>query len=430
MLYAAALSAQSPAPVGIAHVAFRVTSIEATSGFYQKLGFEQAMTFSDAGKVSVAFMKINDRQFIEMYPHTSQSQPLDLMHVCFETKDAEALRNELIRRGLKPSPAEIGKRVAERYVSKPFATSPGSPFIIYPDVCAWYGALRFAQVTGDKDLTVRLVKRFDPLWGPQANLLPATGTHVDQSVFGALPLEIYLQTKDKRFLKLGLEFADKQWENPLPEGITKESRFWIDDMFMITAVQVQAFRATGDTRYLDRAALEMTTYLDRLQQPNGLFLHAPDAPFFWGRGDGWVAVGMTELLHWLPAKHPRRARILDGYRKMMASLLKYQDKDGMWHQLIDHPESWPETSSTAMFTYAMISGVKNGWLDEKSYGPAARKGWLGVVGYLDANSDLKDVCEGTNKKNDYQYYIDRARRTGDLHGQAPLLWCARALLDK
>ena len=85
---------------------------------------------------------------------------------------------------------------------------------------------------------------------------------------------------------------------------------------------------------------------------------------------------MSELLLSLPKRHPLRARILEGYNKMMASLLKYQGEDGLWHQLIDHPESWAETSGTGMFTFAMITGVRNGWLPAKEYGPAARKAWL------------------------------------------------------
>ena len=114
---------------------------------------------------------------------------------------------------------------------------------------------------------------------------------------------------------------------------------------------------------------------------------------------------------------------------MMAALLKYQDADGTWHQLIDHPEAWTETSCSGMFTFAFITGVKQGWLNEKTFGPAARKGWLGLVKHIDANANIDDVCEGTNKKNDLQYYLDRKRRTGDLHGQAPVLWCATALIQ-
>jgi len=328
------------------------------------------------------------------------------------------------------SPREIGKRVAERYVGSDYLNlrrNPPTPTIIYPEVCTWYGALTFAQLTGDSDLTSRLIKRFDPLFGEKASLIPKPN-HVDFTVFGTVPLEVYLETNDPKYLELGKPFADDQWQDPRPDGLTTQTRFWIDDMYMITAVQVQAYRATGERKYLDRAAHEMSVYLDQLQQPNGLFYHAPDVPFFWGRGNGWVAAGMTELLRSMPSDHPDREHILTAYRKMLASLLKYQNADGTWNQLIDHPEAWPETSSTGMFAFAMITGVKNGWLDKKTYAPAARKAWLGLVHYIDANGDVSNVCEGTNKKNDLNYYLTRARNTGDLHGEAPILWSASALL--
>jgi rhamnogalacturonyl hydrolase YesR len=113
---------------------------------------------------------------------------------------------------------------------------------------------------------------------------------------------------------------------------------------------------------------------------------------------------------------------------MMKALVEFQGQDGMWRQLIDRPEAWPETSSTGMFTFALVTGVKNGWLDAATYGPAARKAWLALVGYIDQNADITSVCEGTNKRNDLAYYLARPRRTGDLHGQAPVLWSASALL--
>jgi rhamnogalacturonyl hydrolase YesR len=328
------------------------------------------------------------------------------------------------------SPQEIGKRVAERYLQSDFINlrrTPPTKTIIYPEVCTWYGALTFAQVTGDSDLTARLVNRFEPLFGERASLVPKP-THVDYTVFAAVPLEIYIEDRDRKYLELGASFADQQWQNPGPDGLTDQTRFWIDDMYMITAAQVQAYRATGDKKYLNHAAQEMVAYLDKLQQPNGLFYHAPDVPFFWGRGNGWVAAGMTELLRSLPSDDPARARILSSYRKMLATLLKYQNRDGTWNQLIDHPEAWPETSSTGMFTFAMVTGVKEGWLEKKKYAPAARKAWLGLVHYIDANGDVSNVCEGTNKKNDLNYYLARARNTGDLHGEAPILWSASALL--
>ena len=143
-----------------------------------------------------------------------------------------------------------------------------------------------------------------------------------------------------------------------------------------------------------------------------------------------MAAGMSELLRSLPKDNPDRPRIMKGYKTMMATLLKHQAEDGMWRQLIDDPESWKETSSTGMFTFAFITGVKEGWLDKKTYAPAARKAWLTLITYLNDKAEISEVCEGTNKKNDRQYYLDRKRNVGDLHGQAPVLWCATALLRK
>ncbi len=340
------------------------------------------------------------------------------------------------------SPEEIGKQVAGHFAVSPhfnyFRPAPPSS-IVYPETCTWYGALTFAKLSGDKDLLKKLCDRFEPLFGRDSSLIPEPN-HVDFTVFGAVPLELYILTKDPRYLQTGLKLADRQWDPPAGgnqdsgalrfynKGLTPQTRLWIDDMYMITIVQIQAFRATGELKYAERAAREMIFYLDSLQKPNGLFYHAPDAPFFWGRGNGWMAAGMTELLLSLPENNPDRNRILEAYRKMMASLLKYQADDGTWRQLIDQPDAWTETSSTGMFAFAMITGVKNGWLDRSAYGAAARKAWLGLISHIDKNGDLHEICEGTGKKNDRQYYFDRKRNIGDLHGQAPVLWCASALL--
>jgi rhamnogalacturonyl hydrolase YesR len=277
------------------------------------------------------------------------------------------------------------------------------------------------------------------LFGPEASLLPVPD-HVDYTVFGAVPLELYLQTKEQRYLDMGKPYADIQWGPPegprvtaeshlyYNQGLTWQTRLWIDDMYMITAIQAQAFRVTGDRKYIDRAADEMIFYLDTLQRPNGLFYHGPNAPLFWGRGNGWMAAAMTELLRALPTDNRHYPRILESYKKMMATLLSHQSENGMWRQLIDDEKAWPETSCTGMFTFAMVTGLKNGWLEEKTYGVAARKGWLALISYLNENAELQEVCEGTGQSNDRQFYLNRKRITGDFHGQATVLWCASALL--
>jgi unsaturated rhamnogalacturonyl hydrolase len=337
------------------------------------------------------------------------------------------------------SPREVGRRLSDNLLRRPHMPMGPTQVIHYAEVATWYGALSFARLTGDDASRQKLVARFEPLFREEKQLVPVPD-HVDYTVFGAVPLELYLQTAEQRYLALGEWMAMKQWGEPFGDrisaeaagyqrdGLSWQTRLWIDDMFMITLVQAQAFRATGNRIYIDRAAREMVFYLDRLQRPNGLFYHTPETPFFWGRGNGWMAAGTAELLRSLPADNPNRPRILDGYRLMMAALLRHQAPSGMWRQLIDDPESWPETSGTAMFAYAFITGVKEGWLDAGTYGPAARRAWLALVPYLDLDANLGEVCVGTGAANDRQHYLSRPRSAGDFHGQAPLLWCATALL--
>ncbi len=322
-------------------------------------------------------------------------------------------------------PDIIGTQVARHFVTSPHMDSRP---IIYPEFCAWYGALRFADAAGDKELAKQLIDRFQSMLASTDSGLIPRKNHVDHSVFGILPLQIYLMTHEKKYLTMGLFYADRQWNTSTKDGLSPETRFWIDDMYMITILQVQAYRATGDLKYLDRASLEMCAYLNRLQRPNGLFFHGEDVPIYWSRGNGWVAAGMTELLMSLPINHPRRPQILAAYRTMMKALLDYQGADGMWRQLIDDNSAWPEASGSAMFTFALVEGVRRDWLDSTIYGPHAQEAWIALSGYVDQNWDVTNVCEGTDKFNNRQFYLLRKRKTGDFHGQAPLLWAAAALL--
>jgi rhamnogalacturonyl hydrolase YesR len=336
------------------------------------------------------------------------------------------------------TPQAVGNLIAHRFINAKHALHAGK-WISYPETFYWNGSLRYASLSKDKKLLDSLEERFQPLFTTENALLPIKN-HVDLNMFGSLPLELYQITKDKKYLELGLPYADTQWEVPengnpeqktwAEKGYSWETRLWIDDMYMITIVQTQAYKVTRDVKYLDRAAKEMVLYLAELQRPNGLFYHAPDVPFYWGRGNGWMAAGMTELLRNLPEDNQYRARIMQGYQTMMKSLKDFQTPSGMWNQLIDEKDSWAETSGSAMFTYAMITGVKKKWLDAKEYAPVARKAWMAMVPYIDENGAVSEVCVGTNKKNDKQYYYDRPRSKGDYHGQAPYLWCVAALLEK
>jgi rhamnogalacturonyl hydrolase YesR len=338
----------------------------------------------------------------------------------------------------KYQPESVGNRICERFIELNKHELYRGKYINYQEICVWIGALRYAQLTKNEKSIKQLTERFEPFFSTEKQLVPPP-VHVDLTVFGVLPLELYRITKEQRYFDMGINYANAQWTLPdtakaeerawHDKGFSWQTRLWIDDMYMITFIQSQAYKVTGNPEYINCAAKEMAMYLDKLQRPNGLFYHAPDVPFFWGRGNGWMAAGMTELLSVLPVDNPDRPRILAGYCAMMESLKKYQTPSGMWNQLIDDPECWAETSCSAMFAYAMITGGKSGWLKEIDYECCARKAWIALVDYLNEDNDMTNVCIGTNKENSREYYYNRKRNTGDYHGQAPMLWCAFALLN-
>ena len=380
-------------------------------------------------------------------------------------------------------PATISRRVTDQFLTtRPENYKPAgyhgnngygwNRIVQYSVVSLWMNAIACAQMTGDEYRMKRLVRLFDDfLPGGEKHKVCSRPRHVDDAIFGSLPLEIYIAAREgrassrprtgqspslpwKTYLDMGLMYADTQWCEPCEasfkeresappdvqreyyaKGLSVQTRLWIDDMYMITALQSQAYRATGDRKYIERAAAEMIFYLDRLQlkegPAKGLFFHAPDVPFVWGRGDGWMAAGMALLLDQLPEDSPHRARIMDGYRLMMETLLKYQREDGLWCQLVDRtedPRNWGETSCTAMFTYAYLVGVRRGWLDGDKYGPAARRAYLALCGRMDKWGNVADVCVGTGKRNNLEYYFKRTKVNGDPHAQAPMLWIASTLL--
>ena len=119
------------------------------------------------------------------------------------------------------APQEVGKKLAEHFVTSPHQYMAT---IHYSEVATWYGALTFAELTHDTALRAELIKNFEPLMpgGTESARTPLR-RHVDDSIFGVVPLEIAIQTKDPRFLSEGKRWADRQWENPQPDGLSGET---------------------------------------------------------------------------------------------------------------------------------------------------------------------------------------------------------------
>jgi rhamnogalacturonyl hydrolase YesR len=326
-------------------------------------------------------------------------------------------------------PTTIGTKVVQNLLDRPKLDLSGG--LTYLETCSGYGAVRFAAAINNKDLQDKVTARYQAIVTPDGTRLLPKPNHVDRSVFGILPLEMYKGNHDDKYLALGLKYADVQFAPPLNDaGLSSETRYYIDDAYKLCVMQILAYRATKKPDYAANAVKEMAAFIDKLQQPTGLFFHGPDAHVYWGRGNGWIAAGLAELLLNLPADNPQYAKIMTAYKAMMAGLLKYQAPDGRWRQVLDDDKAWEENSCTGYFIFALGEGVDQGWLDAATYRPAVKKAWESLCGQLDDKANVKDVGVLTEHSNDESYYLERPKADGNLHGQFAAIWAATALLDQ
>ena len=235
--------------------------------------------------------------------------------------------------------------------------------------------------------------------------------------------ELAEATGDRRYSDLIVQVADRY--QAVPRGTAPppcDPDFRTEDMFMAGAMLGRAFSITGERRYLDI----LTRFLldGEIQQDDGLFRHCRSAPYFWGRGNGFAALGLTETLTYLPEDHPDRDAVLAMYRRLLEGMRNVQEPSGMYPEVLDFPGSYHEFTATCMAGYAMARGLRLGWLDE-SYRESLRMAWQGVSERVDDNGDVVDACISTGVQENLREYLHRPAVFGfDDRSGSMALWFA------
>ncbi|MBB6107503.1 Rhamnogalacturonyl hydrolase YesR [Mucilaginibacter lappiensis] len=240
----------------------------------------------------------------------------------------------------------------------------------------------------------------------------------------------YLSRSADYILNKQLRLPDGTLSRPVPRNMT----LWADDMFMSIPFLARMGKQTGDSKYFDDAIKQVENFNKYLYDPNtGLFFHnyysddQTNGVGHWGRSNGWIAMATVELLNNLPANHPKRAEIIKLLLRQIVGYARYQDQTGLWHQLLDKPDSYLETSVTAMYTYAVARAVNQGWINEK-YIAIAQEGWKGLLTKVTVDGQLQDVCIGTNMDTDIKFYYTRPTELNDTHGTGAFLLAGTEML--
>jgi unsaturated rhamnogalacturonyl hydrolase len=275
--------------------------------------------------------------------------------------------------------------------------------------------------------------------------------NIDHVNPGKLLLTLYNATQDEKYKKAA--FLNMQQLETHPR--TKEGGFWhkkiypwqmwLDGIYMGSPFYAEFAKMFNRPQAFDDIANQIIFLANHTHDPaTGLFYHGWDeskqqkwadpitgrSPNFWGRAMGWYAMGIVDVLDFMPADHPKREKILSIFRGLCQALVKYQDSEtGLWYQVVDQGRrdgNFLEASASSMFVYAMAKAIRNGYLSEE-YLPPVKKGYDGMIEHLikenaDGSIDLTQVCQvaglGGNPYRDgsYEYYISTPVVKNDLKG--------------
>ena len=158
------------------------------------------------------------------------------------------------------------------------------------------------------------------------------------------------------------------------------------------------------------------------------------SPNFWGRSIGWWMMALVDNLDYIPADHPDRAYVISLIQGLADALPKYQDKAGLWYQVLDCPTrkgNFPEASVTAQLMYAYAKAVNRGYIAE-SYRQYAEKAFEGLRSKLlgenaDGTLTLTRCCQvgglgGTPYRDgSFEYYIGEKMRDNDAKATGPFI---------
>ena len=252
---------------------------------------------------------------------------------------------------------------------------------------------------GEQDDVVRLVAPF--VNGAKDSLAKPTPSHLAGHLIFA---ELAGITHDPRYIDRVRAAADAAM--PLHNEMS-------DAVFMGCPILAYAGRLTGDNKYFGMAADHLRSIQQLCLRPDGLYRHSPLDEAAWGRGNAFPALGLAWMLSVFPKDHVMYEDMVREFQNHMSALARFQDASGMWHEVIDRPASYAEFSATAMIATGMIRGIREGWLDEKSYRPRVARAWYSLLARIGPDGSLLDVCESTSRQKSLDDYLKRAASFGE-----------------
>jgi unsaturated rhamnogalacturonyl hydrolase len=285
---------------------------------------------------------------------------------------------------------------------------------------------------------------------------------LDQINPGKLLFPLYHQTGNARYARAIDILIDQLQHQPRTESGNfwhkkiYPHQVWLDGLYMAAPFYAEYALTFNKPAIFDDITRQFILTEKLTRDPKtGLLYHAwdesrqqkwanPDtgcSPSFWGRGMGWYAMALVDVLDILPESYPDRLRLVEILRRLSHALLHFQDPvTGLWYQVLNFPGragNYLESSVSAMLVYVFCKAVRVGYL-ERDYLSAAGRAYRGLLeNMIKVDASGKLTLEGTcgvaglggtpYREGTFEYYIGEKTIANDFKGVGPFILAALEL---
>jgi unsaturated rhamnogalacturonyl hydrolase len=278
------------------------------------------------------------------------------------------------------------------------------------------GMMRAGKVTGDVSY-INFVKRWANHW-LRTNIEPILEHNGYCGHWGpGYPVVmLYRASGDDIYLSLAndiIQFMETQATRTTDGGLGHwhdNHQLWVDTLFMSCPVYAEMSEVMNRPEYFTEATRQLIVSANHLQDSRtGLFYHMYDEPkdqrtsSFWGRGNGWTAMAYISVLRHLKGDHPNYARVVSDFQRLAKGLISVQNPiTGLYHTILDNPQSYAETSASAMILYSLVEGQRIGLItiEDPEF---VQRTWKGLATKVDSNGVVFDVSAGTGPTDHKTY---------------------------
>lgn len=233
--------------------------------------------------------------------------------------------------------------------------------------------------------------------------------HVNYLTPLAIYPDMYVRTKDPYYRETAVEYADwvvanagRSKDGVFFHGASVSDEVWADTVFMALVFLSRTAKLTANITLAVEVFNQLLAHLQLLQdEKTGILYHGYHcvgnhhmSGALWTRGNSWVVIGAPIILETLRDLLEVPQEINARYKRLVEGILKYQADNGLWHTVMDRPDSYQETSGSAGCAGGMMKAVRLHMLEPDTMARAL-KAMEGIVAQINSEGAVQGVSGGT-----------------------------------